>query len=405
VAGTFTISGQVTLSGNGLSGVTMTLSGQSGTQGGGTILTDASGNYSFSVLAGGSYSVTPSLSGDGFSPASQTFNNLSANQVQNFIASPVAGTFTISGQVTISENGLFGFTMTLSGSQSGATTTNSSGNYSFSVPAGGSYTVTPSLGGDFSPASQTFNNLSSNQTQNFVASPAGSATISGQVTLSGNGLSGVTMTLSASQSEPVTTTTDGSGNYSLSVLAGGNYFLTPSLNGDSFNPPNQPFHNVTANQTQNFTASPIVVSGNNGFTDLGYQFVPSLSGTPPAGASFIVAPHIPGFTIAPFGSQDLPFQTWNETLTANFLGNAFTGMNFVGSMPHLASGGGQWTTTFTLLNNGAAPANVALNFFDNNGSPLPLPVTFPQTSAAAVTDSTFTGPLNAGAGLVIRTAA
>ena len=160
----------------------MTLSGQSGTQGGGTILTDASGNYSFSVLAGGSYSVTPSLSGDSFSPASQTFNNLSANQVQNFIASPVAGPFTISGQITISGNGLFGFTLTLSGSQSGATTTNSSGNYSFSVPAGGSYTVTPSLGGDFSPASQTFNNLSSNQTQNFVASPAGSATISGQVT-------------------------------------------------------------------------------------------------------------------------------------------------------------------------------------------------------------------------------
>jgi uncharacterized repeat protein (TIGR03803 family) len=404
--GTFTISGQVTVSGSGLSGVTMTLSGSQSA----TATTDGSGNYTFTEAAGGSYTVTPSLSGDTFSPASQTFNNLSANQTQNFTASATTGgTFTISGQVTLSGSGLSGVTMTLSGSQSGSTTTDSSGNYTFTEAAGGSYTVTPSLAGDtFSPPSQAFNNVSANQTQNFAASATtgGTFTISGQVTDSGgNPLTGVTMTLSSSPKSPIATITDGSGNYSFSVPAGGNYTVTPSLGSDTFNPPNQAFTNLSAGQTQNFTGSPFVLSGNNGFTvTLAYQFVPPPSGPPPAGASLIIAPNIPGFTIAPFGSQDIPIQAWNGTVTANFTASPYSGMRVVGSMPHLASGGGQWTTAFTLLNNGAVPANVTLNFFDDNGNPLRLPVTFPQTTAGVVTDSTFTGPLNAGQGLLIQTA-
>lgn len=52
----------------------------------------------------------------------------------------------------------------------------------------------------------------------------------------------------------------------------------------------------------------------------------------------------------------------------------------------------------------ASIANITLNLFDDNGNPLSLPVTFPQTSATAVTDSTFTGPLNAGEVLLIQTA-
>ena len=71
---TYTISGQVNLSGGGaLSGVTVMLSGGAG----GSTTTDSSGNFSFTGLAaGGSYTVTPSLSGYSFSPLSQTFNNL-----------------------------------------------------------------------------------------------------------------------------------------------------------------------------------------------------------------------------------------------------------------------------------------------------------------------------------------
>ena len=145
----------------------MTLSGsQSGSTG-----TNGSGSYSFSEQAGGNYTVTPSLGGYTFSPPSASFNGLSGNQTANFTANPVVVDYTISGQVTLSGNGLNGVTMTLSGSQSGSTGTNGSGGYSFTEPAGGNYTVTPSLSGyTFSPPSQTFNGLSGNQAANFSAS-------------------------------------------------------------------------------------------------------------------------------------------------------------------------------------------------------------------------------------------
>jgi streptogramin lyase len=75
------------------------------------------------------------------------------------------------------------------------------------------------------------------------------------------------------------------------------------------------------------------------------------------------------------------------------------------SMAQLASGGA-WTTTITLVNTGAgAPAQAVLNFLDNDGSPLQLPLTFPQGSSSPLTASTFTGTVNAGGELVIQSAA
>src|SRR5207237_6840611 len=104
-------------------------------------------------------------------PASQTFNNLSSNQTLNFIATATnAPFFTVGGQITNNSTGLGGVNVTLSGSQQGITTTDSSGNYSFTLAGGGNYTVTPSiLGFSFTPANQTFNNLSADQAANFAA--------------------------------------------------------------------------------------------------------------------------------------------------------------------------------------------------------------------------------------------
>jgi len=64
IAGPYSISGQVTSIGIGLSGVTMALSGASSA----TTTTDTSGNYSFTGLDNGSYSITPSSTGFTFSP-------------------------------------------------------------------------------------------------------------------------------------------------------------------------------------------------------------------------------------------------------------------------------------------------------------------------------------------------
>ena len=101
------ISGQVTLSGAGQSGVTVSLSGSQG----GSIATNSSGSYSFTGLpAGGSYTVTPSLSGYSFSPPSQTFNNLSAAQTVNFTATATSTTsnLALGKSATQSSTGVYG---------------------------------------------------------------------------------------------------------------------------------------------------------------------------------------------------------------------------------------------------------------------------------------------------------
>jgi hypothetical protein len=80
-AATFSISGQITASGSGLSGVTVALNT------GSTTPTDNNGNYSFSGLVNGTYTVTPSRSGYTFTPASQSVTINGANKTGvNFTA-------------------------------------------------------------------------------------------------------------------------------------------------------------------------------------------------------------------------------------------------------------------------------------------------------------------------------
>ncbi|HZS09589.1 MAG TPA: SBBP repeat-containing protein [Blastocatellia bacterium] len=95
----------------------------------------------------------------------------------------------ISGRVfdTSAPFGLGGVTVKLSGSQTASTQTDGGGNYEFvGLAPGGNYTVTAERGGfDFTPASQSFNNLTSDQTLNFIANrrivSVSAASYSGQV--------------------------------------------------------------------------------------------------------------------------------------------------------------------------------------------------------------------------------
>ncbi|HUP04273.1 MAG TPA: S8 family serine peptidase, partial [Bryobacteraceae bacterium] len=78
---TATISGTVTANGAPLTGVTMTLSGAQT----GSATTNSSG-YSFTEALGGPYTVTPSLAGYVFTPASQTVASLVTGAALNFSA-------------------------------------------------------------------------------------------------------------------------------------------------------------------------------------------------------------------------------------------------------------------------------------------------------------------------------
>jgi hypothetical protein len=80
----------------------------------------------------------------------------------------------ISGHVTDAVgNGVGSVTMTLTGSLADTTQTNTDGLYVLGgLPAGGSYTVTPSgLNSTFSPPNQTFSNLTKSQTADFTQVP------------------------------------------------------------------------------------------------------------------------------------------------------------------------------------------------------------------------------------------
>jgi hypothetical protein len=144
--------------------------------------------------------------------------------------------------------------MTLSGTASKTTTTDSDGFYSFSGLSNGTYTITPSKAGyTFNPASRTIPIDNASVTgADFTASQLPTYSISG--TVSGDTLSGVTMTLSGDAS--FTTTTNALGSYTFTDLFNGSYTVTPSKSVYAFTPPST---TVTITDTSvsgiDFTAS------------------------------------------------------------------------------------------------------------------------------------------------------
>src|SRR6266508_3129854 len=225
-----------------------TISGNAGTPGatinytGGSTTADGSGNYSFTVPADWSGTVTPSKIGFIFSPPNRTYTAVAANQTgQDYTATFT--TYTISGNA-----GTPGATLTYTGATSGSATANGSGNYSFTVPAGWSGTVTPSkIGFIFSPPERTYTAVAANQTGQGYTAILG-WTISGNVGLS----SGVT--LSYTDGTPKTVTSHPDGSYSIPVPTGWSGTVTPSHPCYAFTPLNRPYTNVTSNKTnQNYT--------------------------------------------------------------------------------------------------------------------------------------------------------
>lgn len=84
------------------------------------------------------------------------------------LASMQTTNYTISGNVRVDGANLSGATVSLSGGQTASVQTGADGNYSFTIPAGASYTVSVYRNGiNFNPASQSFTNLQANQTADF----------------------------------------------------------------------------------------------------------------------------------------------------------------------------------------------------------------------------------------------
>ncbi len=261
-AATYTITGTVKLSGTGVQNIAVTLSAN------GTPIqqatTDGSGNYSFDGVPDGSYTVTPSSGVWSFSPSNIPVTISGAGSSPNDFA---VNTYNISGTVTGPSGPLSGVTVTLGGGGWAQVTTDGSGQYSISNYPNGNYTVTPGLSGyTFNPVSRSLTLSNADSTGNdFTGTTQPTYAIRGTVTGPNGPLAGVTMTLSGDASS--TTPTDGSGSYSFSGLSNGSYTVTPSMDGDTFNPANHP---VTINNSDS--------SGNNfSATFIGYSISGNIS--------------------------------------------------------------------------------------------------------------------------------
>jgi hypothetical protein len=222
--------------------------------GGGTATTtpDATGNYSFANLANGTYTVTPSKSGQTFNPANQTASIAGASiSGVNFALQ----TWNVAGVISPA-TASSGTTLALSGAATASTTPDGQGNYTFGGLPNGGYTIMPSNSGfTFNPQSQAVTiNGANPPSVNFAATANPTWSISGNISPASSG-SGTVLTLSGSNA---TTTADVNGNYSFANLTNGTYTVTPSQAGETFAPSSQATTINGGSVTNlNFTAQPV----------------------------------------------------------------------------------------------------------------------------------------------------
>ena len=253
----FTVSGRIQLGPNPATGLVVPISGSQTA----TVTTDADGNYSIDLPAGGNYTINPVLRNYDFAPASQFVTDLTSDQInRSFIAT--RQTFTIGGRLLDQEgNGLGGLTVNLTsavnliGPEQRTTVTDNAGHYQFTdLFAGFDYTVTPPSTAAYTFTAQSVSDLISNQTRNFAGLRR--LALNGSVRdASGNGISGIKVSLAGSES--AITFTAANGSYLLTATATGNYTITPSLPQGYyiFAPANRQFNNLAGPQTTNFSAT------------------------------------------------------------------------------------------------------------------------------------------------------
>ncbi len=263
---TYSISGTVTNGG----GATVALTGAATAN----TTADASGNYGFSGLANGSYTVTPSKTGCTFSPTSIAVSISGADQTgKNFTATCPTGDVALTSGIGYNDSVLKSawkyYTIAV---PSGATnleikTTNASGDVDLytqvnAKPTSSSYVCRPYSSSGNETCTQA-NPTTGTWYAGVYGYAAGSYTITATVTtatatysISGTITNGAGATVNLTGTAAATATADASGNYSFAGLSNGSYTVTPSKSGCTFSPTSIAVSISGANQTgKNFTAT------------------------------------------------------------------------------------------------------------------------------------------------------
>jgi len=216
---TFAVSGTVRQNGVGLGGVSVT----DGTR---SVTTGAGGQYTLTGVPPGLYTITPTLAGNVFAPASRSVTVIASDQTGLDFA-VVGSTFRIAGQISVNGVGLAGVSVAVGGN---TVTTDAIGNYDVTGLVAGTYAVQPSRAGyQFSPSSRTLTVGPDRTDAGFTA--VALREIRGKVMRRGAGIAGITVAAGAR-----TTTTDANGDYTLSNVTTGTYTVAPSGLGYTFDP-------------------------------------------------------------------------------------------------------------------------------------------------------------------------
>ena len=163
---TYLVKGTVRSGGLPLPGVLVALSGSAL----GSTVTDSAGGYSFELVKGGDYVLTPGKTNYTFAPVSTSINAVNADAQLDFTAT--LNKHSITGRVLKADGApVAGVVLTLSGSAGSTATTVSDGSYSFTnLDAGTSWSVTAAKDNfAFSPAVQTFVDFTVDTVANFEA--------------------------------------------------------------------------------------------------------------------------------------------------------------------------------------------------------------------------------------------
>ena len=233
------ISGRVRVGDMGLAGVTVTLTGEESREGN----TDADGQYNFSGLAAGDYTLTIS----GWDAVEYAFEptmdiSLELDESKNGVdfEGRALRTATVMGSVTVEGAGLPGIAVTLikvesanSGTVIGTMATGSDGGYTFGPLLAGAYQVM--IAGyadehDFGEAGTTRTTVvavDGMATVDFPATIIRTAGVSGMVTLDGEGMADIAVTLTGDHApDDNSMTTGADGAYSFGGLRKGSYTVT-----------------------------------------------------------------------------------------------------------------------------------------------------------------------------------
>ena len=272
--------------------------------------------------------------------------------------------YTISGTILESGNGLGGVQVAASGGFTGTTTTAGNGTYTLSgvSPGTTSIVLTPTLAGHtMTPTTRTVAGpVNANVTgQDFASVANPTYTIGGTITESGSGLGGVQV--SATGGFTGSTTTAGDGTYTLSGVSPGatSIVLTPTLAGHTMTPTTR---TVAGPVNANVTGQDFTSVANSGFlltvnsTHGSVTKSPNLASYPNGtNVSVLVTPFYP-YTFAswtgdvPAGHEtDNPLTvTMNQdrTLIASFTSTGIGSDDFNRANETPLAGGGNWQVPF-----------------------------------------------------------